>query len=287
MNWRTVYYQSFNTAMQQWRLAAIVYFFELLLVLTLGMQVFDVLKASIGNSLEINKLLTSYDHTVLTDFLKVHGASITPLIGQLRWLLLTWLVFSVFINAGLLYCAARPEEAGPMTFWKSGVTYFFPFLKISLLFISLTLVWTIMMWLPMGMYLEPSLEYFPSEKYTICLVFCLLLVYLFGLALLFIWSVVSRLINIEKNTTIGASLKQGRKLFWQHKGRLMGLVFSFGIFQLVLILLYWWMEAHLGMTSPILILIMFLVQQAFVFFRLQMRSAIYAGIYLHTSDKAK
>ena len=81
---RSAFLQGFNTGIRQWRIASIVYFLQLYLALTLGMQVYDVLEASIGHSLEINKLLQQYDHTVITDFLKVHGASITPLIGQLR-----------------------------------------------------------------------------------------------------------------------------------------------------------------------------------------------------------
>jgi len=91
----SVFRKSFSTGLRQWRITAIVYLFQLCLAFTLGMQVFDVLKASIGHSLELNKLLVHYDHTVFTDFLKIHGVSITPLIGQLRWLLLTWLIFSV------------------------------------------------------------------------------------------------------------------------------------------------------------------------------------------------
>ena len=105
---RNVFQYSFSVGLRQWRIALIVYIFQFCLVLTRGMQVFQVLEASIGHSLEINKLIKNYDHTVLTDFLKVHGASITPLIGQLRWLLLIWLFFSVFINAGLLAAVATP-----------------------------------------------------------------------------------------------------------------------------------------------------------------------------------
>ncbi len=131
MKLREVLIHSFRTGMRQWRIAALVYFFQVCLALTLGMQVHGVLEASIGHSLELDKLLKGYDHTVVTDFLKVHGASITPLIGQLRWLLLIWLIFAVFIDAGLLACSAAPLEASARNFWKGGVAWFFPFLKIG------------------------------------------------------------------------------------------------------------------------------------------------------------
>ena len=264
--------------LQQWRIAAIVYGIQLCLALMLGMQVYEVLDASIGHSLEVNKLLQQYDHTVLTDFLKVHGASITPLIGQLRWLLLVWLLFSVFINAGLLFCAARPEEAGWRSFWKGGAAYFFPFLKIGLLFLLLALVWTVVLWLPALSVLQPALEYFSSEKYAVWGVLLLMAVWLLGLVLLFVWSVISRLQHLQSGASVIGSVTSGRRIFWKNKTRVLGLLLGFAALQLLLVVSYFLLEAYTGMTSPGLILLVFLVQQLFVFFRILIRLILYAGL---------
>lgn len=281
-NMHNVFIQSLSVGVRQWRMAVIVYVFQLCLVLTLGMQVFRVFEASIGHSLEIHKLLSSYDHTVLTDFLKVHGASITPLIGELRWLVLGWLIFSVFINAGLLFCAASPEEASGRAFWKGGAGYFFPFLKISLVFLLLALIWTAIIWLPVAIFLEPSLEYFPSEKYTVWLAICLVLVYLGGLAMLFLWSVISRVLRMKTCASIAGSVIPGWRVFRNSKWKFLGLLAGFCGVQFILILAYWLAEASSGMTSPVLIVVFFVVQQAFVFFRIQLRQMIYAGVSLLT-----
>lgn len=278
MNMRNLFLYALSVGMRQWRIAAIVYFFQLCLVLTLGMQVFAVLESSIGHSLEINKLLYHYDHTVLTDFLKVHGASITPLIGQLRWLLLAWLFFSVFIDAGLLYCAAAPDRATGRAFWTGGAAYFFPFLKFGLFFLFLAAILTLVIWLPAAAFIEPSFQYFSSEKYTVWLVLCLLLVYLISLALLFIWSVVSRFVNIKTGASVVESLKKGGQIFRKNKWRLAGFMLGFVALQWILVALYWLLEAFTGMTSPAFILLLFVVQQAFVFFRIQMRQMMYAGV---------
>ncbi len=280
MNTRNVITQAFKIGIRQWRIAAIVYVIQFCLALTVGMEVHNVLGSSIGHSLEINKLLGHYDHTVLTDFLKVHGASITPLIGQVRWLLLVWLLFSVFIDAGLLVCAARPEQATGRNFWQAGAAYFFPFLKISLFFLLLALVWTVVILLPIALFLEPSLQSFPSEKYSVWLVLGLLSLYLLGLAKLYIWSVVSRLNKIETGASIFTSLKNGRRVFWKQKWALLGFVLGFVAFQFLLLVVYWQLEAFIGMTSAALILVFFVVQQAFLFFRIQIRQMMYAGIGL-------
>jgi len=280
MNMRNVFKQSISIGIRQWRIAAIVYVVQFCLALTVGMEVYNVLESSIGNSLEMNKLLLHYDHTVLTDFLKVHGASITPLIGQLRWLLLVWLLFSVFIHAGLLVCAAKPEQAGGRNFWTAGAAYFFPFLKISLFFLLLAFIWTVVILLPIVLFLEPSLQYFSSEKYSVWLVLGLLFVYLFGLVKLYIWSVVSRLYKIETNASMLSSLANGRRIFWKKKWALLGFVLGFMALQLLLMFIYWQLEAFSGMTSAALIGVFFVVQQAFVFFRIQIRQMMYAGISL-------
>lgn len=74
-------------------------------------------------------------------------------------------------------------------FWQSGAAYFFAFLKIALFFLLVALVWTALLWLPVLINLQSSLMYFPSEKYTVWLVFAVLLLWLTGLAVMFLWSV--------------------------------------------------------------------------------------------------
>jgi len=279
---------SFWSGVRQWRATAVVYFFQLCLTVTLGMQVFGVLKASMGHSMEINKLLADYDHTVISDFLKVHGASITPLVGQLRWLLLAWLVFSVFINAGLLFCASSEPGSAKKpvrAFWQGGAEYFFPFLKISLVFLLLALVWTAMILVPIAIFLESSLEYFSSEQYTVWTVLSLVVIYLIGLAVLFLWSVISRLLKINSGASVTSSIQNGWKVWTKNKRGFSGLLTGFLGLQLALLAVYWQMDAFTGMTSPSMILILFVVQQTFVFCRIQLRQMMYAGFNRLTSAK--
>ncbi len=275
---RSAFLHGFQISYRQWRIAAIVYFLQFCLALTLGMQVYDVLHASIGHSLEINKLLGHYDHTVITDFLKVHGASITPLIGQMRWLLLVWLLFSVFIDGGLLYCAAVPEQASGRMFWQSGAKYFFHFLKISLFFLLLALVWTVVIWVPMALFFEPSLQYFSSEKYMVWLAAPMLVLWLTGFALLFVWSVLSRLQHLQTGASVFRCIKKGGQVFRKNKWRFMALLAAFAGLQILFMALYFLVEAYTGMTSSLMIVVVFLVQQAFVFVRIQIRQMMYASI---------
>ncbi len=282
---RDAFFQGLKTGLLQWRIAATVYLIQLGLALTLGIQVYEVLQASIGHSLEVDKLMHGYDHTVLTDFLKVHGASITPLIGQLRWLMLLWLLFSVFINGGLLYCAAEPRQASARLFWQGGAVYFWPFLKIGLFFLVLVLLWTGLIWLPVALVFQPSLEYFSSEKYTVWLALLALAVWLCGLGVLLLWSILSRLQRLEKGTSITGSLAGGWRVFRQNRLGYLVLLAAFTGMQVFLVAVYFLTQSFSGMTSPFLIVLFFLIQQVFVFFRIQLRQMLYAAVSLAPSNK--
>lgn len=282
MNIRNAFSHGFSVGRRQWRIVALVYGIQFCLALTLGMQVHQVLESSIGHSLEISKLMPQYDHTVFTDFLKIHGASITPLIGQLRWVLLVWLVFSVFTDAGLLTCAAAPsaarDQATTGVFWQGGATYFLSFLKISLFFLLLAVVWTAAVWVPVVLFFEPSLQYFSSEKPAVWIVLGLLGLWIGGLTTLYIWSLLSRLSYLRAGGSVIKSIWAGRRTLWVKGRGLLGLTAAFASLQVLLTSVYWYLETTSGMTSPLLILLFFVVQQAFVFFRVQVRVMVYAGV---------
>ena len=186
-----------KVGLRQWRLVGIVYLLQFGLALTVGMQADHVLEASIGRSLALKQLMEGYDHTVITDFLKVHGASITPLIGQVRWLLLFWLIFSVFLNAGLMTCAVFPEKSKPRDFWVGAAEQFLPFLRIAVFFIGLVLLWTAAIFLPLGLHLQPMLQAYHTEQYALAFLAGMLSAYLLGLAVLFAWSLCVRVARLR------------------------------------------------------------------------------------------
>lgn len=273
----TAFFSGIKAGLRQWRVAAIVYAIQLCLALTLGMQVYEVFRSSIGNSLEINKLLLHYDHTVVSDFLKIHGSSITPLLGQLRWLLLVWLLFSVFLHGGLLYAALQPGRASWREFWQAGADYFFAFLRVDLVMLFLAFLWSAGILIPLFTHLEPALEYFSTEKYAVWMALSVIAIWVAGLAVLFLISVLCRM-QYMKSPGLVSALRAGARIFWRNKGHFILLLLVFSLLHLLFILIYWILECATGMTSPFMILAIFLLQQAFSFARPILRAMVYAGI---------
>ena len=187
-----------------------------------------------------------------------------------------WPIAMVAAGLVVFFGLHRRWVAGLRRFAGAGFRSFF-FGKRGRVFLLLAVVWTAIIWAPVALSLESWLQNFPSEKYAVGLVLALLFLYLLGLAVLFIWSVVSRWIKIKTGVSLPASLQTGWQSFWKNKSNLLMVLVGFVALQIFLVGVYWLLESVSGMTSPLLVLIFFVVQQAFVFFRIQIRQMMYAS----------
>ena len=122
--------QGWKVGLQTVRVGLVVYLLQFLLALTLGMLVYNDLQGSIGNSLELKKLLFDYDHTVITDLSNKHGGFMKIISGGLPWLVLIWLIFSIFLHGGLFFCIEKKEPTWDI-FWAGGARYFLSLIHIS------------------------------------------------------------------------------------------------------------------------------------------------------------
>jgi hypothetical protein len=265
------------TGIQHWKIVLLVYVLQLLFAIPLAMQVWHVLEASIGNSLELNKLLPGYDHTVISDFLKVHGGSITPLIGQLRWVLSVWALVSIFINGGVLFTLVKKTPSW-LAFWTGGATYFFKFLKIVVVFTVLLLVWTGVTLLPFLANLQVNLETMASEKTVLSYALALLVAWFIGLIYLNSSSIIAKTAIIEDGLNTWQALKKGLVLNFRKFFKTTGVFLFFGGLQLADLAIYWWLEGLSGMVTAGLVLVFFLLQQGLVFGRIMARVMVVDGI---------
>lgn len=272
------------TGFRYWRVGLLVYAIQLLLAATLGVQIFHVLEASIGNSLELDKLLGNYDHTVISDLFNVHGASISPLLGQLRWLVLIYIVFSFFINAGILYGIVRQDKSG-MAFWQGGALYYFPFFKIGVIFLLLFALISALIWVPfMGFFMQ-SAEYFSSEKISVWLLFAVLFVYLIIVGFLFAWALVARIKVMAEGSRIWPAIRDGFTWIGRRFWAAMLLVTLFFCLHILLFFFYW-VVYDSSLASVWWILFFVLIQQGVAYLRVLVRVMVFAGMKDYYSLKS-
>ena len=279
------FFQGWRTAFRSWRIALTVYGFQFLLAMILGMLVYNSLGSSIGNSLELKKLLFDYDHTVIQDIANVHGNFLAAMQGGLPWVVLGWMIFSTFISGGLLFTVVKRMPSWDM-FWAGGARFFSSFLKMGVFFLLVTAVLSAAIWIPLVSDWQAMVQKLPSEREYIFVLIGVFILYLLLLLFIFSWATVSKLIFIkEEEKTIWQSIKSG--LIWASKNffKTEGLLILFSLVQLIVVFIYWQIEGSSGMVSPTLIFVFFLIQQLLIFFRIMWRIAVYRGLdYLHNAS---
>ena len=97
-----------------------MYGISLVLGLLVTLPLYATLKTLDDNSLAFMNLLPGFDYTVYEDFMQINGKAISPLLGVGRWLGILYLFLSVFFTGGILLQFA--QSTGPLragAFWQA------------------------------------------------------------------------------------------------------------------------------------------------------------------------
>ncbi len=263
-------YLALLQASKRWRLILLIYLFQIVLALSLGLQIYGVLEASIGHSMSLRGLVGGFDYTTIQDLFNVHGASISPLVGMLRWCVISYLLVTAFINGGIWNIMWLDDnEETWMRFWQGGAKYFGRFLLIGLIMNLLLLIWTIVVW---GWYVSSffnMMETWFSDARIFWLGCGLLVVWLHGIYFLFLWTSYAKAYIVS---TPGISvLKLLKGGFQLTIGRYIVLLPKVWLFVLLLLLVYailFLIEGKVGITSSGLILVFVVLQQLIVWVKI-------------------
>ena len=264
-------------AYRQWRLVLTIYFIMTMMALTIGLQVYQVVEASIGHSIKLETLAQRFDYTIWRDFLNIHGASLSPLFGQLRWHILAFLVTSIFVHGGTL-SNIRFNRTRWKDFWSGGAQYFGPFAGISLLYLVILLIWTMIIWMPFIPNLFPMIERFDRESPVIWILCALAIIWILGIGFLYSSSIFSRLAYMSLRRSVFSCIKFGM-VYTSRKLKTSYFILAALLLSLVLIyfvnhgLVLW-----LGISSAALLLFFVIIQQLFVIIKIWLRVASMAAL---------
>ena len=258
---------------QKRRLVSIVYFIQLILAATVGLQTFQVINASIGDSVSIRGLQIGNAHMVINDLLNVHGSSLSPLMGQVRWMIICYLIIAVFVHAGVWTSLIHREKQH--AFWVGGATYFFRCLVISVLHLMIFVLWSGILWMPYLGRIQYWMEYLPSETPILWIGLAVFTVWMIGVIFLFVSSTSSKIFLIRDEKSVWLSIK---KAFVVSARKVLAFFPFFLLVAGVLFLFYMlhvWIDELPIMSSSIGILLLFLVQQIIVWSKIAIRISTY------------
>lgn len=274
---RTFVISGLRISWQHRQLSLIIYLIQLSLAILIGFQVYQVIEASIGHSASVEKIIHGYDHTVLRDLINVHGASLSPLAGQLRWILLIYAIYSVYLQGGILEVLVK-EGRDWSDFWRGGARYFRPFMLFGLMFTTLLFLWSAVIWLPFLIGLFPMVESLDRERPIFWIIIVLALLWLLGVAIIFLFSINTRLSYLMDENKIWNALKAGvKKSFQMIRIRFPVIIIYFGL----IVLSYYFnflLEWNVGISSSSLIIFFIIWQQFMILFKIYLRISLYASL---------
>ena len=263
---------------RRWRLTIIIYTIQLMMALTIGLQVYQVIASSIGHSMSVEEIIDGYNHTVLRDFINVHGSSLATLIGQLRWFVAIYLVVSAFVHAGLLGTITKNGDDW-LEFWGNGACFFRPFFLISIIHLVIFTVWTLIILIPVLLGLFPAIESLNRETPIYYGLGFSVILWLIGVGFIYLLSFYSKWHIIESGRGIRKAIWRGWKFTLKHLRSLILIIGILAVLTSFIWIANYWLELTVGIRTEILILIFIFIQQAVVLGRIYLRVSGYCSLH--------
>ncbi len=280
MNIAKAYTGGFLKAAKLPRMLLILYFANIFMALLLALPFMGMLRKSFGQSRIIEDFINNFDYTAFSNMMYYDGQAITAILGGIKWFVLAYFLLSVFLTGGIIGTYHR-DEFTTRNFFGAGAYNFFRFLGLNLLTIVVQLFVFIIVYVPLTGILQGIAPNVESELklYNIAIGGFIL----HGL----IFLLISMIGDYAKFYLVMSNSFNVFKGFWQGMKYVFGhflktyMLYLFLLFlPAVVMYIYLYVERDIKMATGFGILMVFFMQQAFIFFRNFLRAWILASQYM-------
>ena len=264
MNILSAYIQGIFNTLSKFKMVLLLYGCNLLFGLIVALPLHSVLKESIGQSFEIQRITTGFDNTVFTDFMNTHGQLLEPLLSQFQWLSMLYIALFIFLNGGIIHILL-----GRIGFWEGCAKYFWRFLRLTLLFLLLHSLTAMVVFGILYLIVTNGFDLFGSEIPIYWSIVVSIIVYILLASLVSMLSDYAkiRMVKNDRRSAIQAMLHSFGTVF-QNFRKTYGLYLlnMFGI--ALLYLIYWALHSNVTTSNFIIIFFIILVQQFILLLRM-------------------
>ena len=268
-----VYWSGFTTTLKRFRLISLAYLFLLVPGLLVALPFLSNFKSASAQFISPGKLLTDFDYTAYSELMDFYGDRIKSSLSQVSWLIIFYIFISVFVTGAILHVLNdKKQKAKFMVFLSGGSKYFWRFFRLSIIFLVFQFLLALIIYLPFSIIVGNIFEHAATEKSVFFLFLPFGFIHLLLSVYLYLISNYARFILVHKN-----SKKVFRAIWHASKfvsGRLFGtygLLFLLFILPVLLLLGYFKFSEQVEMTTGLLILLVFLVQQFYIWLRMATR----------------
>lgn len=260
------------------RIVSIIYGITLLLGLILAFTFNSVITKNFGGRLELYSLYHDFNFTIYSDFMNQYGNFFRPLISMMIWFGFFYFFFTVFFSGGILKLWEDSSLKNKVhVFFVGSAKFFFRFLRLGVYILLFQIIVFAIIAVGFSAIFKRELPNSTEPK-----LFSILVVWTLIHAVFFVFiSIVSdyaKIILVKED-----SKKVWRSLWTSFKFTLKKLYLTYPLYIMLLVIpgllfaAYIWIEGLVGMTTFLSIVMMFLVQQIFIWLRLFIKVWILAS----------
>lgn len=282
------YTKGFKHSIRSPKMILILYIVNFLAALILVMPFFQFLKSSSNHTIEVENLLKTFDFSFFTDIIYTSGEIFKSIFMQIKWVsLLYWLV-NIFLVGGIIRVILK-ERFTVTDFFSGASTYFFRFLGSNITILIVHIFLLMIIWLPYFFIIRELFDVIDNEKTLIIVTACVLFVYLSLLVIVLMINDYAKfylVLNNKKNffkAILEATRYINKHFFKTYFLYILLLIVPFLVFYLYLKL-----SSDIGMATIFGVIVMFVVQQIFIFVKIWLKVWFYSSQFdLYTSDFMK
>jgi hypothetical protein len=263
---------------QSKRMVLFLYIINFVFAAVLALPFRSALKAGLGNSMSAEQLLYKFDYTLFIDFMNKHGERISTVFTQVLWVALFYVFVNTLLAGGILAVLRSDDRKFSMKSFFAGCgIYFFRFLRlflVSLLFFLLAFIlYSILNGIFGALTSNATSEVLPFILTIVALVFFLFLISI--VVMIFDYAKIATVVN--DSTAMFKTAWGAVKFVARNFGKTLALQYSIFLILVIFTLIYLLIDDMIGMTAPLAIFLMFIVQQVSISLRLWIRILSFAS----------
>jgi len=267
---------SFRESLKLKKVIGLVYATQLVLAIAVAIAAGNFIN-QLAHTASIHELLLDFNYQIIED-LKVAAQSNWAMIAKVTFVVaILYLVISLFLHSGLLYCIYHRRYA--IKDFVIGVkSYYRRFFLVAVFFLTLSILWTILIWFPYLSKLFYMIEYWVAEYMIVWLIPILGIIYFIGIAFFFAWSVQTRYFMIYQSHWSFSVFRQG---FRQVRAQLKSHYIQLFLYAALLMLIYGvsiLLDQRIGVSSALLVFLFFIIQQSIVLIKLWHKVSVYISL---------
>lgn len=264
------YFKGLGKSLSLIKISFLIYLFILVVSLIFILPFRTALISVTGmHSLSLHPLLRDFDYTIYKGFLYHHKDFISLVSKQFFWFGLFYILSTIFISGGILSIIHKKEKVTLKNFFSGCGEYFFRFFRLSIIILILQIIFITIIF-GSTQYVIDQLYY--SAKSEVTLFTAAAVGIVVGVIFILFFLIIS---DYTKILIVKNNSKKVFRSFWNGiKFSVIHLFSTYTLYILLMIVpivvtgLYFFADSEIGMISSKRILVMFIIQQLFIWFRI-------------------